>query len=167
MAAYDIGSARWFAYAFAVLVFINGVLPGLFLAAVSAGRALAGSTQTVKRSFIAFSYALVPLGLMAWIAFSLSFVFASISYLWPTMSDPFGVGWNLFGTVHASWQPYLTRSVPTLQALVLVAGFTWSAVTAHRIAGEEHEQRAALLQAAPVIVCCFLFTASLMGLLIA
>lgn len=65
MAAYDVGSARWFAYALAVLVFINGVLPGLFLGAVSAGRALAGSTQTVKRSFIAFSYALVPLGLMA------------------------------------------------------------------------------------------------------
>ena len=167
MAAYGIGSAWWFAYALAVLVFINGVLPGLFLAAVSAGRALAGSTQTVKRSFIAFSYALVPLGLMAWIAFSLSFVFASISYLWPTMSDPFGVGWNLFGTAHAIWQPYLTRSVPTLQALVLVAGFTWSAVTAHRIAGEEHAQRAALLQAAPVIAFCFLITVGLMGLLIA
>jgi hypothetical protein len=167
MAAYDIGSARWFAYALAVLVFINGVLPGLFLAAVSAGRALAGSTQTVKRSFIAFSYALVPLGLMAWIAFSLSFVFASISYLWPTMSDPFGVGWNLFGTAHATWQPYLTRSVPTMQALVLVAGFTWSAVTAHRIAAEEHEPRAALRQAAPVIAFCFLITVGLMGLLIA
>jgi hypothetical protein len=116
---------------------------------------------------MAFSYALVPLGLMAWIAFSLSFVFASISYLWPTMSDPFGIGWDLFGTAHASWQPYLTRSVPTMQALVLVAGFTWSAVTAHRIAGEEHEPRAARLQAAPVIAFCFLITVGLMGLLIA
>ena len=167
MAAYDIGSVRWFAYALAVLVFLNGVLPGLFLGAVSAGRVLVASTQPLKRQFVAFSYALVPLGLMAWIAFSLSFVFASISYLWPTMSDPFGVGWNLFGTAHASWQPYLTRSVPTMQALVLVAGFTWSAVTAHRIAAEEHEQRAALLQAAPVIAFCFLITVSLMGLLIA
>jgi len=166
-AAYDIGSPRWFAYALAVLVFINGVLPGLFLCAVRAGRALAGSAQPVKRSFIAFAYALVPLGLMAWIAFSLSFVFASISYLWPTMSDPFGVGWNLFGTAHMGWQPYLTRGIPVVQALVLVAGFAWSTVTARRIATEEHEGDAVSLMAAPVIVFCFLVTITLMGLLIA
>ena len=167
MAAYDIGSARWFAYALGVLVFINGVLPGLFLGAVKAGRALVASTLPMKRSFVAFAYALVPLGLMAWIAFSLSFVFASISYLWPTMSDPFGVGWNLLGTAHASWQPYLTRSVPAMQVSVLVVGFAWSAVTARRIAAEEPGQRAALLQAAPVIGYCFLITVCLLGLLIA
>lgn len=167
MAAYDVGSARWFAYALAVLAFMYGVLPGLFLGAVRAGRALAGSTQPVKRSFIAFSYSLVPLGLMAWIAFSLSFVFASISYLWPTMSDPFGVGWDLFGTAHMGWQPYLTRGIPVVQAIVLIAGFAWSTVTACRIAAEEHEGRAVSFLAAPVIAFCFLITACLMGLLIA
>ena len=167
MAAYDVGSSRWIAYALTVLAFLYGVLPGLFLGAVSVGRTLAGATQPMKRSFTAFAYALVPLGLMAWIAFSLSFVFASISYLWPTMSDPFGVGWDLFGTANVEWQPYLTRSIPLVQAVVLIGGFAWSTVAARRIAAEEHEGRAVMLLAAPVIAFCLLITVCLMGLLIA
>ena len=59
---------------------------------------------------------------MAWIAFSLSFVFASLSYLWPTLSDPLGRGWNLFGTANVAWQPYLMSIVPFLQAGVLIGG---------------------------------------------
>ncbi len=167
MAAYDIDSARWFTYALAVLAFINGVLPGLFLCTVQTARALSRSTQPVRRSFIAFAYSLVPLGLMAWIAFSLSFVFASMSYLWPAMSDPFGVGWDLFGTAHMAWQPYLTRGIPVVQAIVLLVGFAWSTVTARRIAMEEHKGDAVSLMAAPVIAYCFLVTVALMALLIA
>ncbi len=167
LAAYDIGSARWFTYALAVLVFLNGVLPGLFLCAVQSGRALSRSTQPVRRLFTAFACSLVPLGLMAWIAFSLSFVFASMSYLWPAMSDPYSVGWNLFGTAHMTWQPYLTSGIPAVQATVLIVGFSWSTVTAHRIAMEEHEGDAASLMAAPVIAFCFFITVALMGLLIA
>ena len=72
------------------LGFIFGVLPGLFLIRRHLGRAVSKSKEPLKKSFIAFAYALVPLGLMAWIAFSLSFVFANISYLWPTLSDPLG-----------------------------------------------------------------------------
>jgi len=167
MAAYDIGSVRWFVYALSVLAFINVVLPGLFLCAVHTGRVLSRSASPLRRSFIDFAYALVPLGLMAWIAFSLSFVFASVSYLWPALSDPFGVGWDLVGTAHMGWQPYLTRAVPVVQAIVLAAGFAWSTMTVRRIAMEEHEGNAVSLMAAPVIAFCFVMTVALMGLLIA
>lgn len=167
LAAYDVGSSRWSAYALGVLGFLYLALPGLFLAAVGLGRALAGATQPLARAFVAFSYALVPLGLMAWIAFSLSFVSASISYLWSTLSDPFGRGWDLFGTAQAGWQPYLAGSISGLQAAVLLSGLHWSSRVAHRIATEEPTGRASLLRAAPVVAFCLLVTAGFLALLIA
>lgn len=131
-----------------------GLLPGLFLLAVALGRKLSKIKRIAQETFIAFAYALVPLGLMAWIAFSLSFVFANISYLWPTLSDPLGQGWNLFGTANVSWQPYLSAIVPLLQTAVLIGGLAWASATARRIAAEKQISRAALIQAAPVMGFC-------------
>lgn len=166
LAAFNIGSGPWLLYALSFLGLIFGVLPGLFLVAVAIGRKLARSKEPLKKTFIAFAYALVPLGLMAWIAFSLSFVFANLSYLWPTLSDPLGVGWNLFGTLNANWQPYLTSSVPVLQTIVLIGGCAWACVTARNIAAEKRSGRAVLIHALPVMAFCVTITVALMGLLI-
>jgi len=165
-AAYSIGTPQWLVYALALLGLIYVILPGSFLIAVASGRASAKSKETLKKSFSAFAYALVPLGLMAWIAFSLSFVFASLSYLWPTLSDPLGQGWNLFGTANVAWQPYLMSIVPFLQAGVLIGGLWWACVTARRIAAEKQAGHRITLQALPVMGFCFAITVGLMGLLI-
>jgi hypothetical protein len=165
-AAYSIGTPQWLVYAFTLLGLIYVVLPGTFLIAVTLGRALVKPTEPLKKSFNAFATALIPLGLMAWIAFSLSFVFASLSYLWPTLSDPLGAGWNLFGTAHVAWQPYLMSIVPFLQAGVLIGGLLWACVTARRIAAEKHTGRASMWQALPVMGFCFIITVGLLGLLI-
>jgi hypothetical protein len=133
---------------------------------VALGRAVVKSQETLKKSFIAFAYALVPLGLTAWIAFSLSFVFASLSYLWPALSDPLGAGWNLFGTAHVAWQPYLMSLVPFLQASVLIGGLLWACLTTGRIAAEKQAGHNAAVQALPVMGFCFIVTVGLMGLLI-
>lgn len=37
-------------------------------------------------------------GLLAWIAFSVPLIFVNGSYIISVISDPFGWGWNLFGT---------------------------------------------------------------------
>ncbi len=167
LAAYDIGSAQWIAYACGVLGFLYLVLPGLFLAAVGLGRALAGATQPLARAFVASSYALVPLGLMAWVAFSLSFVSASFSYLWPSLSDPFGRGWDLFGTTQVGWQPYLSGTLPLMQVVVLLSGLLWSSRMAYRIAAEEGAGHAVMRRAAPVVAFCVLITVGFLWLLIA
>jgi 4Fe-4S binding domain len=166
-AAYQVGSGAWLVYALSFLVFIFGLLPGAFLLAVVVGCHWSKSKESVKKSFVAFAYTLVPLGLAAWIAFSLSFVLVNISYLWPTLSDPLGAGWNLFGTAEASWTPYLTSIVPVLQVAVLIGGLAWASVIARRIAAEKHASRRAIRLAAPVMCFCFIVTAGLLGLLIA
>lgn len=175
--AYAIGSLPWLVYALAFLVLIFGLLPGSFWLAVAAGQALTGSTKALnrkalKRPFVHLSYALVPLGLGAWVAFSLSFVFTNISYQWSALSDPFGWGWDLFGTAGVAWTPYLTRVTPLLQVIVLLGGLFWASRTALRIASQlvvarnKSDHRAARL-ALPVVIFCLIMTAVLLGLLVA
>jgi hypothetical protein len=93
-------------------------------------------------------------------------VFTNISYAWSTASDPLGAGWNLLGTAQAAWAPYLTQSIPLLQASVLLLGLGWSSATARRIASETQSGRSAMLQSLPVVGYCFVITIGLMGLLI-
>jgi polyferredoxin len=168
-AAYAVGTAAWLGYALTFLSLIFGLLPGLFWIAVRAGQVFARSNTPTRQTFIAFAYALIPLGLAAWIAFSLAFVFANLSYLWPVLSDPFGWGWNLFGTTSMAWTPYLTRVVPALQTLALLGGLMWASATVHQIAGEQSPSvghAAGLSQSLPVILFCLLVTLALLGLLV-
>lgn len=111
--------------------------PGIFLAFTWAGKLLAKAKEVpLKRLFVSYSYTTVPLGLAAWIAFSLSFVFINVSYAIPVVSDPFGWGWNLFGTAGYQWTPYVPQVLPYLQTPVLVVGLAMSIVLGNRIARE-------------------------------
>ncbi|MEK7310956.1 MAG: 4Fe-4S binding protein [Chloroflexota bacterium] len=163
-AAYSVGTAAWTGYALAFLAFVFGVLPGMFLLAVIIGKSFSRlEIFSTRKAFTALAYTLIPLGLTAWIAFSLSFVFANVSYLWPVISDPMGWGWNLFGTATFAWTPYLTQLVPVLQIVVLVGGLVWASAAARQIA---LELRFKTLQALPVIGFCFSATIGLLWLLV-
>jgi hypothetical protein len=165
-AAYSVGSIGWLSYVLAYLGVVLVLIPGLFFIAVLFGRRLAGLRIPPKRQFISLSYVMVPLGLCAWIAFSLSFVLTNLSYLLPALSDPFGWGWNLFGTAGIAWTPYLTGAIPILQVLALLAGLGGSVVIARRISSEGTTRRAAVIQSIPVNLFCFAITLALMVLLI-
>jgi len=111
--------------------------PAIFLASSWAAKLLArGKEITLKRIFVSYAYTTVPLGLAAWIAFSLSFVFINVSYAIPVLSDPFGWGWNLFHTANYEWTPYVPQVLPYLQTPVLLVGLALSIGLGHRIAQE-------------------------------
>jgi len=167
LAAYSVGTPSWLAYTASFLTLILLAIPGIFWLTVWAGKRLSGSIQPIKKLFIAQSYALVPLGLTAWIAFSLSFVFANFSYVLAALSDPFGWGWNLLGTAGIAWTPWLTGITPFLQMGVLLGGFIWAATTSRKIAAEKMDNNQAVKLSIPVIVFSLAFTLTLMGLLIA
>jgi len=167
LAAYSVGTLPWLTYTASFLTLILLAIPGIFWLTVWAGKKLAGTIQPTKKLFIAQSYSLVPLGLAAWIAFSLSFVFANFSYVPATLSDPFGWGLNLLGTGGIAWTPWLTGITPFLQVGILVGGFIWAATTSRKIAAEKIDNAQANKLSTPVIVFCLTFTLILMGLLIA
>ncbi|TAK35362.1 MAG: 4Fe-4S binding protein [Chloroflexota bacterium] len=111
------------------------LVPGLFLVTAWLARLASGtSTVSVARLWRNFSYGLVPLGLTVWIAFSLSVVLASGYRLIPTLSDPLGHGWNLFGTAGFEGGPVLMNLLPYIQTTVLLIGLVWSIKTCWQLA---------------------------------
>jgi len=118
-------------YAAGFLALCLAVVPGLHLGlAVLLRRAAGFQGVATRRLFTALAYPLVPLGLAAWIAFTLAFVSANLTYALPVLSDPFGWGWDLFGTRDMAWRPLLGAWVPGLQALVLIGGLAAAIRTA-------------------------------------
>ena len=131
-AAYSVGTSAWFIYASIFLAIIFVILPGLFTLGILHSK----SVLPLKQRFASLATALIPLGLMFWVAFSLSFVLTNASYIIAALSDPLGLGWNLFGTANAVWQPMLTSILAPAQTLALVGGMIWSARTAQKAASE-------------------------------
>ncbi len=159
-AAYSVGTAAWFGYAAAFLAFIFGLLPGAFWLAVKSGQIRTRKHLPVRPAFAAFATALIPLGLAAWAAFSLSFVLTNAAYILAALSNPLGWGWNLFGTAGTAWQPVLTSLLAPLQTLVLIGGLLSSARVA-QTAGQSTK-----VSPIPVIVFCVMITMVLSGLLL-
>ena len=155
-AAYNVGSSAWIAYAALLLTLIFFLLPGFFTLGILKTR----SGLSLKHRFAAMSTALIPLGLMFWVAFSLSFVLANATYILAVLSDPLGFGWNLFGAANITWQPIFTSVLAPAQTLALIGGLAWSARTAQKTAGEVK------VSPVPVIIFCTLVTFIMLWLLL-
>src|SRR6266498_4953585 len=155
-AAYNVGTSAWFIYAVCFLGIIFILLPGVFALCISRSENL----DDFKKRFASLATALIPLGLMFWVAFSLSFVLTNASYILAALSDPLGLGWNLFGTANIAWQPMLTSVVAPAQTLALVGGLIWSARMAHKAANEVK------VSSIPVIFYCFVVTSFMLWLLL-
>ncbi len=159
--AQAVGTGPWFAYALALLFANLVVVPGIFLACVAPSGRPAAAHAPLRVRFAASAAVLVPLGLAAWAAFSLGLALGNGSYALAVLSDPFGWGWNLFGTADWQWTPYAAAAIPFLQSLVLLAGLA-AAVWVARSSAE----RAATgrLAAAPIVAFCSAFTLVLLAL---
>ena len=175
--AYRVGTLPWLGYVLSLLLVTLVIVPGVFWLASTFGQVLAGNQvalqrKGLKKPFTNLAYSLVPLGMTAWMAFTLSFIFANGSYILPSLSDPLGFGWNLFGAAGMGWSTYLSSSVPFMQVIVLLVGLAWACRTALKIARQlaaqaRLPQQAALRMALPVAAFCLAITAVLFGLFIA
>ncbi|MBI5538630.1 MAG: 4Fe-4S binding protein [Bacteroidia bacterium] len=83
-------------------------------------------TVSIKEIFLAYSYVLIPLGLMAWIAFSIPLILINGSYVISIFSDPFGWGWDLFGTSNFQWQPFIPDYIGYIQVGLLLIGLGYA-----------------------------------------
>ena len=155
-AAYHVGTLNWFLYAAIFLAVILILLPGLFALCALPAR----DAHAFKARFARLSSVLIPLGLMFWIAFSLSFVLTNATFILASLSDPLGLGWNLFRTADIPWQPLLASLVAPVQTLVLVGGLIWALRIAHRLAARLHASRL------PISAFCLSLTFVMMWLLL-
>jgi hypothetical protein len=59
---------------------------------------IAGLNINRRRLTLRLAYMLVPIGIFAWIAFSLPSVMVNYNYILVVLSDPLGLGWDILGT---------------------------------------------------------------------
>lgn len=159
-AANAIGSLRWAGYAAGFLALNLLVLPGLFSLAVWAGQKTTTNKLSLKRQISNQAQVLLPLGLMAWIAFTVSFALPKLGYVLGVVNDPFGWGWNLLSRAYSPWSPDVSAFSPVLQTALLLTGLFWSANVTRRLS--ESNFRRAL----PILAFCLAFSLAMLWLLI-
>jgi hypothetical protein len=123
------------------------VVPGLFYGFSWLSRKFSKVYDIkTKEAFKAFSYILVPLGLLAWIAFSFPLIFVNGSYIVSVISDPLGWGWNLFGTAGFHWQPLIPEYLGYVQLILLLTGLGFSIIRGYSVSLDLYKTNDAALR---------------------
>ncbi len=113
------------------------IFPGLYYLSIRLSKwyAKADAIPT-KELFLKYAYMLVPMGLLAWIAFSVPLLMVNGSYILSVISDPMGWGMNLFHTADLPWIPFHPASVPYVQVPVLFMGLYYGLRGLHKVGRE-------------------------------
>jgi len=98
------------------------VFPAVFVGLGRLSNRLAGMPVDNRTMTLRLSYILIPVGIFAWIAFSLPSVMVNYNYILGVLSDPLGLGWNLFGTANYPFAPLYPEWIPVIQGVILLAG---------------------------------------------
>jgi hypothetical protein len=98
------------------------VFPGIFALVARLANRMAANPVSNRTMTLRLAYILVPIGIFAWIAFSLPMLMVNYSYILNVLSDPLGLGWNLFGTAHYPYKPFFPEWIPLIQGLILLVG---------------------------------------------
>ncbi len=140
LAAFRIGSSGWWGYAASFLALNLLLLPGLFSLAVRLGKHPGQQAVSLAREISNHAQALLPLGLLAWIAFTVSFALPKLGYVLSVLNDPLGWNSKLLGGGYTFWQPDVSGFSPLLQVIFLLVGLFWSANVSQKLAQAENRR---------------------------
>jgi len=98
------------------------IVPGIFMLVARGARRLAGTNISNRLLTLRLAYILIPVGICAWIAFSLPAIMINYGYIISVFSDPLGLGWDLLGTADTHFKPLMPDWIPVIQGFILLAG---------------------------------------------
>lgn len=101
-------------------------VPVLMAGAAGLGRRLAGERSSLRRLFLDDCGALVPLGLMVWVAFAVAPAMVDLTFVASALSDPFGWNWDLFGTANMAWRQVWPSGIPWVQTAAVLIGVRYA-----------------------------------------
>ncbi|MCU0379443.1 MAG: 4Fe-4S binding protein [Bacteroidales bacterium] len=102
------------------------IMPSIIYLFTLAGLKLAGSSSDTAIAFKNVAGSLLPLGMMLWVAFVIPMLFTNVTFILQSLSDPFGWGWDFFGTAGIPWRQFAPGLVPWLQGILILAGTYFS-----------------------------------------
>ena len=163
-AAFEIGSLPWAGYALGYLSLSLILLPAIFLITVWIEQKFIGSKLSLRRAITTQAQVLLPLGLMAWIAFTVSFAFPKLNLILAVLNDPFGWGWHLLGMFDTSQMVSVAGVSSPIQVVLVLIGLFWSTRVSQKLsAGSgKHIPRSNI----PILVFCLIFTLLMLWLLV-
>ncbi|MBI2183400.1 MAG: 4Fe-4S binding protein [Thaumarchaeota archaeon] len=106
------------------------LMPAIYFGVTAASRRVSGLRNSRSEFFSSLSPSLIPIGVMTWISFILGIMSLHLSYVVPVLSDPFGWGWNLFGTKTIPWSRLFPEPLPFAQVSLVLVGLVYSGFTA-------------------------------------
>ncbi|QPC86313.1 hypothetical protein GA830_05840 [Mesorhizobium sp. NBSH29] len=112
----------------------------LYLGAVSAGAMLAGTLSNWKRDAGQLVWSMAPIALAYHFAHYITLLAVNSQYALVAISDPFALGWDLFGTAYAQVSPGIiagaesARVLWNLQAGAIIVGHVLAVFAAHLLA---------------------------------
>jgi hypothetical protein len=120
----------------------------------------AGEQETLLHPFLHYAYALIPVALFYHLSHNAAHIIAEGSAVISLVSDPFGWGWDIFGT--ASWpvKPLLDhKSVGWIQIILILTGHFYALRISLGISWKRHMERKSAMQSMLIIsINLFLFT---------
>jgi polyferredoxin len=109
-------------YSLIMWTFVLVIVPGIIYFLSYAGIRLSKNSRSVKQVFLENAGFLLPFALMNWIAFVIPMLFVNVTFIKQSLSDPFGWGWDFFGTANTPWHQFIPQYIPWLQALAVLSG---------------------------------------------
>ncbi len=98
------------------------IIPGIIYFLSRLGLLMAGIKVGAKDLFLEYAGSLLPFAMMNWIAFVIPMLFVNVTFIKQSISDPFGWGWDFFGTANTPWHQFLPQFVPWFQAFAVLIG---------------------------------------------
>ncbi|MCX6320790.1 MAG: hypothetical protein NTX93_03175 [Bacteroidia bacterium] len=98
------------------------IVPGIFYFLAIIGTRISKIKSSIREVFLEYARSLLPFGLMLWIAFVIPMLFVNVTFIIQSASDPFGWGWDFFGTANIPWHQFLPQFIPWFQAILVLTG---------------------------------------------
>ncbi|MDM4772206.1 hypothetical protein [Solimonas sp. SE-A11] len=160
----------WYvAYETAWLLLSPFIYLGVYLLFVCLAKLLTRSEHSLRELALAFAFSLLPIALVYHITHYYTLILTQGVKITSLLSDPFGWGWNLFGTSGLFRAPILPEmgTVWHTQVALIVFGHIVSVYLAHVEALRLFPTRArAVLSQMPMLVLMMLFTVAGLWILV-
>ena len=144
-----------------LMISVLGVCVGAYFIGSVFSQILArGSGIQTGRLFKAYAYSLIPVALFYHLAHNCMHFFMEGQNLIPLLSDPFGWGWNLFGTSEKTYRPLLgLPSIWVVQMMMIVVGHVYGVLIADKISLKLFvQQRQRILSLVPLLILMVLYS---------
>ncbi len=156
----ELGLGKTLVFTILMVLFI-ALTYGIFVLGAKASKPfLKNSGVSYSLWFRALSYSLLPVALFYHLAHNGMHFFMEAQYLIPVLSDPFSMGWDLFGTAMKPYPAILTlRSIWWLQLILILIGHLYGVIVADRITHKLlSDPKARLKSLIPMIITMILYS---------